>query len=448
MSDLNLLRVMMTRKQFQSSYKAITLDLYDANTRNMLAWFNAYFKAYPSAEKIDVSELSSLIKLKTPNMTHEQNALWDTMLKQLRTPISEDAKFITLQALEEKYLQKTAEMLCKRYEDGEEVDLVFELNKLAHEVKQRIGITSKAEWCDTDVWTLIQADADDAGYVFDFLPEEFYTKIKGANEGNNICVAAPTDKGKTSFLVKTAVSFAKQRIKIIAQLLKAIEEDDLDDETKAVYKKKARFRPILYLVNEGTAEVITPRVYQTALNIKRDALWELGKAGKITEKFCELLGRRDYIRLVNIHGKSVSQIARIIEAHDPFCVITDMTGRIRANGGGAGANDVAQLEEVWNDMRVLAATMNFLHIGTAQISAEGFDLLYPPVSALQNSKTGIQTTLDLAIWIGAYANPTPDNELMRGISSPKNKLVKTGCRSYNTTTTFFEPELNDWDNVV
>jgi RNAse (barnase) inhibitor barstar len=415
----------------------------------MLAWFEVYFKSYPEHDVVNIDDLGSLIKLKSPKLTKEQSALWDSLLKQLHQPITPEAEHVTISAIEERRLAKTAEMLCRRYDDGEEIDIIFELNKLAHDVKQAVGATINADWCDTDVWTLIQADADDAGYVFDFLPEEFYTNVKGANEGNNICVAAPTDKGKTSFLVRTAVSFAKQRIKIVQKLKDDLKRDDLTIEEREIYTKKSRFRPVLYLVNEGTAEVITPRVYQTALDLKRDALWELGASNQITPKYMEIMdNRRDYIRLVNIHGKSVSQVARIIEAHDPFCVITDMTGRIRCNGGGNGANDVAQLEEVWNDFRVLAATMNFLHIGTAQISAEGFDLLYPPVSALQNSKTGIQTTLDLALWIGAYASPTPDNELMRGVSTPKNKLVKTGCRSYNTTTTFFEPETNDWDNVI
>lgn len=429
MSDLNLLRAMMERKQFTGSFKSIPLELYDSNTVAMLQWFKLYFKSYEDHDRVDVPTLGSLIKLKT-NQTKEAMALTNEILRQLKVPLPMDVRANTINALEERRLSAEAAMICKKYDDGEEIDVIFELNKLTIATKQRVELQTQAAWCDTDVWTLIQADADDAGYVFDFLPEEFYSQIKGVNEGNNIAVAAPTDKGKTSFLVRIAVSFLKQRLKRMQS----------DDEMK--------FRPVLYLVNEGTAEVITPRVYQTALDIDRQGLWDKGKSGSITSDYIQVMGRRDAIRLVNIHGKSVSQIARIIEAHDPFLVITDMTGRIRANGAGNGANDIAQLEEVWNDMRMLSAMMNFIHVGTAQISAEGFDNLYPPISALQNSKTGIQTTLDLAIWIGAYANPTPDNEYMRGISTPKNKLVKSGCRSYNTCLTYFKPEINDWNAVV
>lgn len=430
MSDMNLLRCMMEKAQFTGSFKSIPLELYDANTVAMLQWFKIYFKNYEDHERINVDDLGSLIKLKT-KQTKEVMALTNEILRQLKQPLPVDARAITLMGLEERRLSAEAAMICKKYDDGEEIDVVFELNKLATATKQRLELTTHAAWCDTDVWTLIQADADDAGYKLDFLPDEISSQIKGINEGNNICVAAPTDKGKTSFLANIAVSFAKQRFKLM-------QEDDT-----------IGFRPVLYLVNEGTAEVITPRIYQTALGINRQEMWNRGNAGMITDDYIKVVGRKDAIRLINIHGKSVAQVARIIESHNAFCVISDMTGRIRSNGAGNGANDVAQLEEVWNDMRTLAAIGNkFIHVGTAQISAEGFDNLYPPVSALQNSKTGIQTTLDLALWIGAYANPTPDNELMRGISTPKNKLVKSGCRSYNTVLTYFSPETNNWNAVV
>lgn len=429
MSDLNLLRAMMERKQFTGSFKSIPLELYDSNTVAMLQWFKLYFKSYEEHDRVDVPTLGSLIKLKT-NQTKEAMALTNEILRQLKVPLPMDVRANTINALEERRLSAEAAMICKKYDDGEEIDVIFELNKLAIATKQRVELQTQAAWCDTDVWELIQADADDSGYIFDFLPEEISGMLRGVTEGKNICVAADTDKGKTSFLVRIAESFTKQRMQLMEQDSNLI------------------FRPVLYLINESNAEVITPRVYQTALNIDRQEMWDLGASGDITPKYIQAVGRRDAIRLVNIHGKNVAQVARIIEAHDPFLVITDMTGRIRVNGGGNGANDIDQLEEVWNDMRTLAEMHKFIHVGTAQISAEGKDMLYPPLSALQKSKTGIQTTLDLAIWIGAYANPTPDNEYMRGISTPKNKLVKSGCRSYNTCLTYFKPEINDWNAVV
>lgn len=433
---------MLERKTYQSAFSSIPQEAYDINTRAFLGYFKVYYKSYPEHERIDISTLSSLIRLKG-NLNKEQLALADMLLKQLREPIAEDIRSITLNSLEERRLSAEAEMLVKRFNDGEEIDIIHEMRKLVQQTEVAVDF-HHASWCDTDVGELIDADADDSGYVLDFLPTELYLSIKGINEGNNVGVAAPTDKGKTSFLVKLAVSFAKQRRKFMEQWAK----DVLDPEkwTQRLQDKN-RFRPVLYLVNEGVAEVITPRVYQTALEINRKELYERRRSGTITDDYIAVMGRRDAIRVRNIHGLSVAQVAKIIEAHDPFLVITDMTGRVRANGGGNGSNDIAQLEEVWNDFRMLSAMMDFIHVGTAQISAEGFDQLFPPISALQNSKTGIQTTLDLALWIGAYANPTPENSLMRGIGTPKNKLPKSGAKSSNQVTTFFDPETNNWDYV-
>lgn len=86
----------------------------------------------------------------------------------------------------------------------------------------------------------------------------------------------------------------------------------------------------------------------------------------------------------------------------------------------------------------------YAHMGTVQVSAEGFDMLYPPISALQNSKTGIQTTLDMCIMMGALVNPTA--QFLRGISTPKNKLARSGANSLVQFEAVFNPNDNTWRN--
>jgi hypothetical protein len=77
-----------------------------------------------------------------------------------------------------------------------------------------------------------------------------------------------------------------------------------------------------------------------------------------------------------------------------------------------------------------------------QVSAEGFNQLYPPVSALQNSKTGIQTTLDLILMMGALTNP--DSRELRGLSTPKNKLARSGQKSLQMFQAHFDAGVNQW----
>lgn len=427
MLDRNLLHALKVRKRFDTLEHAVPKEKFTTDTVNMMKWFKRYFKRYPDHESIDVDTLETFIKLEG-KLNDEQFAVIKSLLKGLRDDVAEDVIRATISQLNELRASAEVEMILKKYDDGVEIDLITELLTTLQVAKQRVETQDKAMWEDGDIWEMIQADADDSGYKLDCLPPQLYENLKGLNTGDNVGVALPTDKGKTSLLSRLAECIARQHKELVA-------------------KGEAEFRPVLMLINEGMAKRINPRVYQTVLSVTREELHNLGKKGGadlITKEYNKKLGRRDAIRLVNIHGFSIGQVARIIEAHNPICVITDMTGRIKAPSA-QGANDVAQLEQVWDSMRQLAAIYDFIHIGTAQISVEGMDMLYPPLTALQNSKTGIQTTLDLAIWGGAWLNPqTDDDAIIRGLSTPKNKLVKSGCRSLNKVEVRVDFERNIW----
>lgn len=428
MLDKNLLHALKERKRFNTLEYAVPTEMFTQDTVNMIKWFKRYFKRYTEHDQIDIDTLETFIKLEG-KLSDDQHVIIKSLLRGLRDPVSEDVIRATISQLNELRFAGEAEMLIKRYNDGAEIDLLTELMTLSQVSKQRIETQDKAMWEDSDIWELIQDDADDSGYKLSCLPAEIHDNLKGLNVGDNVCVALPTDKGKTSLLCRIAECLAEQHKQFVA--------DGTEPE----------FRPILYLVNEGMAKRLTPRVYQTVLKMNREELNRVGLTGgsaKITEMYNKIVGRRDAIRLVDIHGMSIGQVARIIEAHNPFCVISDMTGRIKAPSA-QGANDVAQLEQVWDAMRQLAAIHQFIHIGTAQISVEGMDTMFPPLTALQNSKTGIQTTLDLAIFGGAWLNPQSDHDaLTRGLSTPKNKLVKSGCKSLNKVEVQVDFEKNLW----
>lgn len=439
MQDLNVLRFFMSRKQFVSSFSTLPQDLFDIDTVSMLKWFQYYYKQFKDDAHINVDRLTTLMKLDkaTDSTTFD---LTKHILHQLRTPIDPVVRAVLLEQLEERRLARELEMLLRRLDDGEEVDFSFEALRMTQDSYNRRKIKHGGSWEDGDVWQMVQEDADNAGYLFTFLPRSFYMQIKGINEGDNLCVAAPTNKGKTSFLVNIAVDFAKQRKELYEKYLAVTSADAWVEPAEFT---PMEFRPVLYLVNEGSSRKITPRVYQTALGLTRDEMFKLGAEGKLESEYLKVMGRRDAIRLVNVHGMSIGDIIRIIEQHNPFLVITDMTGRIRVQNA-SGSNDVAQLEEVWESMRVQAAVQNFIHVGTVQISAEGFNMFYPPLRAVQNSKTGIQTTWDLAIYIGAMENPVEGQEGQRGISTPKSKLARSGCKDEIQQLTYFVAEKNTW----
>lgn len=419
MSDLLILAALREKKHFKNLAQYLPKEMVDPSTSKIINWYTIYFNLYPDHEVVDLNILATLINIRMAEDVTRKKELLDILEHLSTAQIPIEAIENTQNQIEELVFSGRAGAILTKFNSGEDIDVTYEMLNLATKTRERMNVASGKKWADDDILKYLEADADDSGFQITTFTH-LQRSIKGLHEGHNVMIAAPTNKGKTSLLCKLAVDFAKQA-------------KDMEH-----YKDSC----ILYLVNESLAETITPRIYTTALAITRDKAFEMAKAGTLVPEYCKIVGKRDMIRLVNIHGMNVAQVARVIEAHKPFMVITDMTGRIRANSSKGDSNEVRELEEVWNSMRELSATLRFIHIGTAQISAEGMNELYPPITALQWSKVGIQTTLDLIIMLGAINTDGFQNT--RGISTPKNKLIRQGAREDNKFEVVFDPELNLW----
>lgn len=413
--DLNILHALASRGKYRALSKAVPEEMIDATTKNLLLWFGRYFETYPDSDSIEWGSLETMVSL-DPSVKIDNMVLYRHIIKQLQdTTISPEVINAVSSQLEELMFTGKANALLTKHANGEDIDITFELQLLSAQTRSRMETVAEAAWADKDILEYLEQGLEDGGFSLLSFPE-LNVNLKGLRGGMNVAVAAPTDKGKSSFFARIAVDIATQA------------------------KVSHPNQPLLYIVNEGTASSLTPRIYQTALGLNNNDMYKMAREGTLEPAYCKVVGRRDSIRLVDAHGLTIGQIMRLIESHNPHTVITDMTGRIRA--GNSKMNDINQLEEIWNTMREMAAIYNFLHIGSVQVSAEGFDQLYPPVSALQNSKTGIQTTLDLMLMIGAILDP--QHEFTRGISTPKNKLARTGSPAYLKIPMTFHPQLNLW----
>ncbi len=415
--DHLILQALRDKRRYNSLLHAVPKEMLAGETQTMLAWFAAYWAAYPESTRVELPELMALIKLRSGNATPEQVAITLHIASALANEPSPDSMNGIVNQLTELDLAGRIGAKLSEYNSGGEVDLSYEIQSMCLEARRGLTAGGAGTWADRPIHEYLDADTDDGGLqwtAFDVLQHS----MKGLRPGDNVALAAPTDKGKTSLMCRIAVSMQAQ--------------------AKLIYPG----RPTLYLVNEGTAERITTRMYQTATGLDRDALYKASNEGRLQAMYEKIVGPMGSIRVKNIHGKNMAQIQQIIEFHNPHLVMTDMTGRIKAvSNRGGGANDINQLEEVWNHMRELAAIQHFAHFGTVQVSAEGFEQLYPPISAMQNSKTGIQTTLDTVIMMGAIStNPT-----LRGISTPKNKLARSGQNSLNQFQATFTPGTNVWN---
>lgn len=415
--DLLVLHALANRNRYKSLVHAVPQGMLSPETGYMLQWYAVYFSVYPERKTVDFIEFESLVRIRSAGADPASLAL-ALQLVQTLAKASPDISGVVSQ-LNELDLSGKAGALISRYNAGEEVELAYELQILASSTRKAMVDDKKPQWAYRPISELLAEDSDDGGLQWDVF-QNLKLTMKGLRKGTNVALCAPTDQGKSSLLAQIAVNMQAQ--------------------AKVIYPGQKT----IYLVNEGTADNMQRRFYNTALRLDRAAMLALTNH-ELEARYCAIVGARDAIKAINIHGKNMAQVSTIIEAEEPHLVITDMTGRIRSSSNkGGGSNDINQLEEVWNDMRELAVIHDFAHFGSVQVSVEGFNNLYPPVSALQNSKTGIQTTLDAILMMGALVGVENATKL-RGISTPKNKLARSGAESYNKFQAYFDAQLNRWD---
>lgn len=427
--ELNILAALADKKRFRNLKCLVPQSMINPDTAAMLAWYEAYWGAFPEAERVEVDPFISFIKLRSKKADPDKLAITLHLAEQLRKPVPDEVIKGIVSTLHELDLSGRAGALLTQYDEGDDLELSYELLMMA--VKARASITegSKPKWESGSILDSLLGDSDEGGLQWDCF-DILRDVLKGLQPGDNVGLAAPTDQGKTSLLCWLVVHFQRQAAKLSKSANQAV---------SSIYAG----RPALMLINEGTAARVRNRLYGTAVQQERDVLIEWARSGKLEAEFEKQMGGADMVRCVNVHGKNMAEVSRIIEEHNPHLVVSDMTGRIKATSNkSGGANDIGQLEEVWDEFRQLAAIHGFAHIGTVQVSAEGFNMLYPPISALQNSKTGIQTTWDLALIMGALTNP--DARAYRGLSTPKNKLAKSGQQGFQQFQVWFDPGKNEW----
>lgn len=397
--------------RYSSYIKTLTLQ---AETHTILKWLGSFYKANPSIARVHKEDLLGYMQLK--GVPPEALAIAEAQLSTLREPSPELVSIYT-SSMQQNIVAAQLQKDLEQFQD-DALDLSEKYPALFEEFVTKDSV----EW-ETDVEGAIQRELEDFGWDLNFLP--FGEALRGVRKGHNILVAAPTDMGKTWFLCRMAVHLLEQILKQHAEELKE--------------HPQAELRPILFATNEQAADIILTRVVQTVLG---KSLEELASTKNLNVEYTKHIPE-GALRIQNVHGQSAQQVAALAAKYNAQVLITDMTQRCGWTGGYGSEHQ--DLEAVWNYFREQAILRDFLHIGTSQISIEGTDKLFPELTALKQSKTGIQNTVDLAIYIGARVGSDPIYERLRGISTPKNKLQRTGFRRYNTAEVQVQFDKNIWN---
>lgn len=411
--DRLLLGALSSKQRFKSLKHAVPTGMVSPETVAMLAWYGAYFDAFPEREFVVVDELNSLIRLRSGNAAPEQIAVTLHLCEQLRQPIDEASINSILGQLHELDLAGRAGALIARYNNGEEVNLAYELNKLSATAVRSMAQSAPDDYIDTPIHDLLMEIDNDSGIKFRRLAL-LRENIAGLQGGASIAIAARPDKGKTSLIASIITDFAAQLPLVFGE-----------------------GRPILWLNNEGSGKRIIPRVYQAALGLNLAEITALSNRGELIPAYTKAVGGTpDIIRVKDMHGASLAQVEQVIEAMRPAVVVFDMLANFRLGSASNGANKADMVEQMWQEAREMAVRHDFIALSTVQISQEGGNNLYPPYSALKDSKTGIQGATDIILMLGSLDNP--DAQTIRGLSTPKNKFAVAGKQSYVMGECYFD----------
>jgi hypothetical protein len=409
--ELPILHALRDRQKYRTLAGAVPTDSIGQEAKLIMGWYKLYFTNFADHQAVDIDALESLIKLRG-GYDKEQLAVVLHVVGQLRNPIDPGAIKGIVHQLHEMDLEGKAQALILRHAAGEEVELSYELGKLAQDSMRAISNSSPASWIEDTVEDILAQEAGD--YGLKFPTRLLFDHIKGLLGGANIAICARPDKGKTSLVACVLAAFAKQLDKYFAPE-----------------------RPILWLNNEGRGQRIIPRIYQAALSVPIAEIQTLSNEGKLASLYTKAVGRADRIRVKDIHGASLAQVEQIIEVMKPAVVAFDMLANIRMPNAGGG-NKAEEVEQKWQEVREMAVRHDFVAISTVQVSAEGDNMLYPPYSALKDSKTGIQGATDIILMMGALNDPAMQR--MRGLSTAKNKFQMPGMPSHAQGEVQFDAE--------
>lgn len=414
MLDITLLRIMKYKKDFIKLNPSIPKDTLDLQTQAIITDFGKYFEKFPEHDKIDLQVFLPAFKRWHPTIKDEQLSTYISILGNVNQDVDDCTKDGVLDDLFELALGTKVANLCMRYEEGDlETPLGLAISNEIDSYKIKAGI-DLATWIDDPIEDLLQEDIDESGIKWRLkCLRNSMRPLRGGDFG---IIAGRPDKGKTTFIASEVTNMANQL---------------------------AEQQNILWLNNEGPGKRILPRLYQAALGKSLSDIIQMSNAGTLVKAYTDIVGRRDKIRVIDVHGWHVGQVETVLDNMNPGVVIFDMIDHLK--GFGSEARTDLALEEMYKWARERAVKYNCVCLATSQISADGDGEMYPGLSMLKDSKTGKQGAAEFQIMIGA--SNAPELSGRRYISLPKNKIRRDGFPGDPRQEVIFSPEIARYEDV-
>ena len=367
-------------------------------TNIILEGMDKYYKTFPSVTTINWEPFTAFL------IADQSKRLTDDSIVKLRMTLTKAKTFVPHHAHEEviktlielDYLAQIMEECEKVKEGSSDLEHVHILATDALKNVERY-IEKDELFVSADL-SAIADRISSSGY--EWRLDVLNRSLGPLRTGNFVIVAARVEVGKTTFLA-SEVSYIAQQL--------------------------PKDRPVVWVNNEEESSVVFFRIVQAALGQESKEIIADSKAA-MTAYTALMGGDKDKIRVTK-DTNHVKDLETLFREVNPGLIIFDQLDKV--SGFKEAEREDITLGRIYKWARELARTYGPV-IAASQLSATAVDLKDPPfigMDALRGSKTDKPGEADAVITLGKYKEPkTPEEEMIRTINVPKNKLPGGGTK--------------------
>jgi len=387
-----------SKENLQKYRRYIKPHIVVKETNIILDGMDKYYKTFPSVTVINWEPFTAFL------IADQSKRLTDDSIVKLRMTLTKAKTFVPHHAHEEviktlielDYLAQIMEECEKVKEGSSDLEHVHILATDALKNVERY-IEKDELFVSADL-SAIADRISSSGY--EWRLDVLNRSLGPLRTGNFVIVAARVEVGKTTFLA-SEVSYIAQQL--------------------------PKDRPVVWVNNEEESSVVFFRIVQAALGQESKEIIADSKAALIA--YTALMGGdKDKIRVTK-DTNHVKDLETLFREVNPGLIIFDQLDKV--SGFKEAEREDITLGRIYKWARELARTYGPV-IAASQLSATAVDLKDPPfigMDALRGSKTDKPGEADAVITLGKYKEPkTPEEEMIRTINVPKNKLPGGGTK--------------------
>ena len=367
-------------------------------TNTILDGMDKYYKTFPSVTDFSWESFSAFL------IADQSKRLTDDAIVKLRMMLTKAKAFVPHHAHEEvvktlielDYLALIMDECEKVKEGSSDLEHVHILATNALRDVERY-IEKDELFVSADL-SVIADRISSSGY--EWRLDVLNRSLGPLRTGNFIIVAARVEVGKTTFLA-SEVSYLAQQL--------------------------PKDRPVVWVNNEEESSVVFFRIVQAAIGKESKTI--IADSKTAMEEYTALMGgNKDKIRVTK-DMNHVRDLETLFREVNPGLIIFDQLDKV--NGFKSEEREDITLGKIYKWARELARTYGPV-IAASQLSASAVDMKDPPfigLDALRGSKTDKPGEADAVVTLGKYKEPkTPEEEMIRTINVPKNKLPGGGVK--------------------